>query len=120
MAYTSFEDLAVWKRACRLAVNIYSVLADCRDLGMKGQMTRPAVSIASNIAEAAERNSLKEFARFLHISKGSAAELRTQIYIASQIGLISDEDRRSLVGELVQISKMLHSLIRSHSSEKVS
>jgi hypothetical protein len=51
MGYTSFEELEVWKRSARLAVKTYDVLGDCRDYGLKDQMTRAAVSIASNIAE---------------------------------------------------------------------
>ena len=50
MAYGSFEDLEVWKRACRLAVRLYEILKGCKDFGLKDQMTRAAVSIASNIA----------------------------------------------------------------------
>ena len=57
MAYSSFEDLEVWKRACNLTVEIYKILKDFRDYGLKDQMTRAAVSIASNIAEGAERGS---------------------------------------------------------------
>lgn len=53
MAYQSFEDLEVWKRACRMAVRIYDVLKDCKDYGLKDQMTRAVVSIAANIAEGA-------------------------------------------------------------------
>jgi len=79
--FQSFEELEVWKRACQLAVRIYEVLRDCRDYGMKDQMQRAAVSIASNIAEGCERGG-KDFMRFLTIARGSAAELRTQIYIA--------------------------------------
>jgi len=48
MAYESFEDLEVWKRSCRLAVRVYQVLSDCKDYGLKDQMTRAAVSISSN------------------------------------------------------------------------
>ena len=48
MGYTSFEDLEVWKRSARLAVKTYDVLGDCRDYGLKDQMTRAAVSISSN------------------------------------------------------------------------
>jgi hypothetical protein len=70
MGYNSFEELDVWKRACRLAVRTYERLRNCRDYGLKGQMTRSAVSIASNIAEGAERNSRAEYIRFLHIAKG--------------------------------------------------
>ena len=78
MAHASFEKLEVWQRACRLAVAVYKVMTGCPDYGLKDQMTRAAVSIASNIAEGAERQSAKEFVRFLYIAKGSAAELRTQ------------------------------------------
>jgi four helix bundle protein len=113
MGYTSFEDLAVWKRSARLAVKTYDVLGDCRDYGLKDQMTRAAVSIASNIAEGAERDSRSEFIRFLHIAKGSAAELRTQAYIAQRIGVLSASDASTLVAELKEISSMLHGLITS-------
>jgi four helix bundle protein len=111
MAYGSFEDLEVWKRACRLAVRVYEVLQDCRDYGLKDQMTRSSISIASNIAEGAERDSQAEYIRFLHIAKGSAAELRTQVYIAHRIGTLKEEPTQSLLTELKEISKMLHGLI---------
>ena len=75
--YQSFEELEVWKRACQLAVRIYEVLRESREFGLRNQMQRAAVSIASNIAEGAERGG-KDFARFLHIAQGSSAELRTQ------------------------------------------
>jgi four helix bundle protein len=76
MTYQSFEELEVWKRACALAVQTYEIMKACRDYGLKDQMTRAAVSIASNIAEGAERDSKAEYIRFLHIAKGSAAEPR--------------------------------------------
>ncbi|PIP40916.1 MAG: four helix bundle protein [Desulfobacterales bacterium CG23_combo_of_CG06-09_8_20_14_all_51_8] len=112
MAYNSFEDLEVWKRACNSAVQTYEMMKNCRDYGLKDQMTRAAVSIASNIAEGAERDSKAEYIRFLHIAKGSAAELRTQVYIARKINLISETDA-NMVNELKQISAMLHGLIKS-------
>lgn len=108
MGYRSFEDLEVWKKSCRLAVRIYELLKDCRDFGLKDQMTRAAVSIPSNIAEGAERDSKQEYIRFIHIAKGSAAELRTQLYIAAEIGLIKKEVVQELVSELKHISAMLH------------
>ena len=64
---------------------------------------RAAVSIASNIAEGAERNSKPDFIRFIHIAKGSAAELRTQIYIAQMIGLIDDTIQNDIVTELKEL-----------------
>ena len=111
MAYKSFEELEVWKKACDLSIGIYQLLKDCRDYGLRDQMTRSAVSIASNIAEGAERSSDAEFVRFLHIAKGSAAELRTQIYIAQRIDLFSEEQGKKLIEQLMIISKQLHSLI---------
>ena len=113
MAYGSFEDLEVWRRACRLAVKVYEVLRECRDYGLKDQMTRAAVSIASNIAEGAERGSSADFIRFLHIAKGSSAELRTQVYIAQHAQLISKEVQDLLTQELKALSSMLHCLIKS-------
>jgi four helix bundle protein len=113
MAYRSFEDLEIWQRACRVAVRVYEVLQDCRDYGLKDQMTRAAVSIASNIAEGAERDSKAEFIRFLHIAKGSSAELRTQVYIAQQIKVVPVKLEKELVSELKAISSMIHALIKS-------
>ena len=112
MAYSSFENLEVWKHSCRTAVWVYELLKEYRDFGMKDQMTRSAVSIASNIAEGAERDSMAEYIRFLHIAKGSAAELRTQTYIAKQIQLIP-ESADALMADLKKISAMLHNLIKS-------
>ena len=107
MGYQSFENLEVWKKSCRLAVQVYKVLKECRDYGFKDQMCRAAVSIPSNIAEGAERDSKQEYIRFLHIAKGSAAELRTQLYIACEVGLLDREIVNELVAELKHISAML-------------
>jgi four helix bundle protein len=113
MAYGSFENLEVWKRACRLAVRVYEIMQVCPDYGLKDQMTRSSVSIASNIAEGAERDSKAEYVRFLHIAKGSAAELRTQAYIAQRIGILTDIEAQFLITELKEISSMLHGLVKS-------
>ena len=110
MSYSSFEDLEVWRRACRLAVRVYEILADCRDYGLKDQMTRAAISIASNIAEGAERDSGPEYRRFIHISKGSAAELRTQLYIATRIGIIPADKATELIEETKAIAGQLQKL----------
>jgi len=110
--YQSFEDLDVWKRACKLAVQIYQLLRDSRDYALKDQMQRASVSIASNIAEGSERGG-RDFERFLRIARGSAAELRTQCYIASKVGMLTGEQMTPLVAELKEISKMLTGLARS-------
>ena len=80
-------------------------------------MTRAAVSIASNIAEGYERGTNKEFARFVNIAKGSAAELRTQAYIANQVGLLNDEQRSELVEETKGVAGMLQKLVNARNNQ---
>ena len=110
---SSFENLEVWKKSCRLSVHLYKLLKDCRDYGIKDQMLRASVSIPSNIAEGSERKTIPDFQRFINIAQGSAAELKTQIYISKEINIFSDSDTKKLIQELTSISKMLQSL---HSS----
>ncbi len=112
MAYQSFEDLEGWKRSCQLAVDLYDVLRDCRDFGMKDQMQRAAGSIPSNIAGGWERGG-KDFARFLPIPLGSAAGLRAQMYIAKKTGMLPDSDFTAFISEVRVTSKMLMGLKRS-------
>jgi four helix bundle protein len=76
-----FEDLEVWQRACRLCVNLYKELGECRDYSFKDQITRSALSIPNNIAEGYERGSNKDAVKFFYYARGSSGELRTQIYI---------------------------------------
>ena len=113
-----FENLEVWRRSCRLCVNLYSALKSCKDPGMYSQITRAAVSIPSNIAEGAERKTSKDFANFLYMSKGSSAELRTQLYLACELGYISREDSRKFIFEVKEITKMLQGLITSLENPK--
>ncbi|HBM15711.1 MAG TPA: four helix bundle protein [Lentisphaeria bacterium] len=110
---TSFEDLEVWKKACRLSVDIYNYLKAVHDYALKDQICRSAVSIASNIAEGQERGSNREFIRFLRIAQGSAAELRTQLYISREIDLISKVDSNDFINRVKSISQMIQALIRS-------
>lgn len=113
MAFHSFEDLEVWKRASRLAVDVCRELGTSNHFALRDQIQRAAIPIPSNIAEGSERDSPKEFVRFLRIAKGSAAELRTQIYIANRLGVLADNQSKAFVGECKEISAMLQGLIRS-------
>lgn len=108
-----FEDLDVWKRSARLSADIYKHFSTCKDFGFKDQITRSSLSVPSNIAEGYERFSNKDTVRFLYYSKGSSAELRTQIYIAIDIGFIPAEQGRAWIAETVELSKMLQGLISS-------
>ena len=109
----ALEDLEVWKRASNRAGRMYEELGGCIEFGLKEQMTRAAVSSASNIAEGAERDTKPEVIRFLHIAKGSAAELRTQVLIAGRIGILAEPAKTDIVEELVRVSSMIHGLIKS-------
>ena len=90
-----FEDIQAWQNAIALADAIYAETrrpAFAKDYGLADQMRRSAVSVSSNIAEGFERESNQEFVRFLSIAKGSAGELRSQLYVARNAGYI-DADR---------------------------
>ena len=108
------ENLDVWKRACRVSVDIYKVFKDCKDYGFKDQITRSSLSIPSNIAEGVERYSNQETVRFLDIARASCAELVTQIYIAIEIGYLSKDAGFKLKNEIEEISKMITSLIKRY------
>ena len=107
-----FEDLDVWKRSSRLSVSIYRHFTDLKDYGFKDQITRSSLSIPSNLAEGVERLSVREKRNFLNYSKGSCAELRTQIYIGIEIGYISRDEGIVWARETEQISSMLNGLIK--------
>lgn len=113
MAYQSFEDLKVWQRGCRLAVDVFRAFDNCKNFTLKDQMGRASVSIPCNIAEGSERGSNKDFAHFLNFSKGSCGELRTQIYIARKLDLLAKSQFESFVQETKEISKMLEGLRRT-------
>ncbi len=113
MAYRSFEELDVWQRACRQSVSIYKEFETCRKFSLKDQIERAGLSVASNIAEGSERNSSLEFQRFLNIALGSNGELRTQLYIAKKLELVSQETFHRLISESKEISAMLRGLWQS-------
>ena len=108
----ALQRLDVWKRACRLAVEVYQATARCPDRGYRDQVTRSALSIASNIAEGYERETVKERIRFLLIAKGSAGECWTQLLIGMEAGLVSEDPGRRLAAEAEEIAKMLRGLAK--------
>lgn len=106
-----FEDFEVWKESMRLVTDIYHSLKTCSDYGFRDQMQRASVSIPSNIAEGFERQSNREFLKYLFIAKGSCAELRTQLYLARQIKIIPEETAKQFIEKTKKISAMLSKLI---------
>jgi four helix bundle protein len=110
------KDLDVWKKSIELVTVIYDITKQFPKeemFGLVSQMRRAAISIPSNIAEGATRNSKKEFKQFLYIALASASELETQIIIAKNLNYINKELEQNLVSELNTISRMLQGLIKS-------
>jgi four helix bundle protein len=87
-----FEDLIAWQRARELTRAIYEVTragSFARDFGLAGQIQRAAVSVMSNIAEGFERSRAGEFHQHLSIAKGSCGEVRSQLYVALDVGHVA-------------------------------
>ena len=118
MAYQSFEDLEVWQRSCRLAVEVFQEFRSCDFINLKNQIERSALSTPSNIAEGAERGGMKEFSQFLKIAKASCGELRTQLYIATKLKALESHKAKSFIAESKEISAMLEGLRKSITKTK--
>ena len=108
----SLEKLDVWKRACRLSVDLYKLMSSSREYGFRDQITRAALSIPSNIAEGYERETDRTRIQFLKIAKGSCGELWTQLMTGRAAGFIEPESGKRLEDEVRAISKMIWGLIR--------
>ena len=109
-AIKAIEDIEVWKEARKLAGVIYRLAktgALSRDFSLRDQMCRAGVSIACNIAEGFARDSNVEFRRFLCIARGSVTELKTQVYIASDIGYIDEDTTKSLCANIDRVGRMI-------------
>ena len=111
-----FEDLIAWQKARLLTAQVYEVTRQgdlARDYGLSGQMQRAAVSIMSNIAEGFERKSPKDFQRFLLIAKASCAELRSQCYVALDIGAVTLDQFDTLMKQSSEIARVISGLYSS-------
>jgi four helix bundle protein len=106
------KDLEVWKESMLLSKWIYSITSKFpkqETFGLTSQMRRCSVSIPSNIAEGAARNSNKEFIQFLYISLGSLAELETQIILSKEFGFLLDASDEI---KIISVRKKLLGLIK--------
>ena len=110
----ALRNLDVWKRACRLSVNVYRATQGCSDRGFRDQLTRSALSVPSNIAEGYERETVNERIHFLRIAKGSCGECWTQLLIGGEAALLSPATVKPLAAEAEQIAKMLRGLIKHY------
>jgi four helix bundle protein len=92
--FKKFEEIECWKKARELTRQIYKITgqrAFARDFGLRDQIRRASVSVMSNIAEGFDRSGTAEFVHFLAIAKGSAAEVRCQLYVAVDQGYIPED-----------------------------
>jgi four helix bundle protein len=122
MGNEGFRNLRVWQIAKELAVTVYKTTdsgALARDFSLRDQMRRAAVSIPSNIAEGDERDSNRDSVRFLYIAKGSLAELRTQLEIARDVGVLPNENHLSLDIKCAEIGRMLGALIKARRPQPI-
>lgn len=109
------KKLEAWKTAIEMVLFVYK-LADAfpskEQYGLCTQVRRAAISIPSNIAEGAARQSKKEFTKFLHIAKGSLSELDTQFELAHLLGYLSPAEWHAMNDKLTHVDRLLSGLIR--------
>jgi len=113
MTVQKFEDLVAWQKARILTKRVYDLTASgrfSRDYGLRDQIQRAVVSVMSNIAEGFERSGLPEFHQFLVIAKGSCAEVRSQLYVALDVGYISDVEFDEISILAIEVGKIIGGL----------
>ncbi len=113
--FKKFEDIECWKKARELTRRVYEITSESRfakDFGLKDQIRRASVSIMSNIAEGFDRSGTAEFVHFLATAKGSAAEVRCQLYVAADQGYVQEERFAELYTLAAEIGNMLGGLMK--------
>lgn len=116
MKVASYKELFVYQKSFDLCLKIYKTTEEFPKselYGLTNQMRRAAVSIPSNIAEGQRRRSRKEFLQFLSISRGSCAELETQISLSISLGFISPDKGNELLKYADEVSMLIYKMIRS-------
>ncbi len=113
MGVQRFEDLLAWQKARELVVAIYATTREgafAKDFGLRDQIQRAAVSIMSNLAEGFERGTRPDFHRFVVIAKASCAEVRSQLYIAFDIGYITEEQLSKTMKQASELARLIGAL----------
>ena len=113
--FNSFEEINSWQKSRTFNKRIYLVTDNSnfkKDFDFVRQIRRASLSISSNIAEGFERNSDKEFIHFLFIAKASAGEVRSQLYLAFDLGYVEKEEFETLLESITEISKLLSGFIK--------
>ncbi|MDT0642016.1 four helix bundle protein [Zunongwangia sp. F363] len=113
--FNSFEEIIAWQKARELNSEIYKITSSGlfgQDFDLRGQIRRSSISISSNIAEGFERETAKEFIRFLYKAKASAGEFRSQLYLASDLEYLKGGEFERLNIKVCEISKLISGLIK--------
>ncbi len=108
-----FEDLIAWQKARELTRAVYQVSrrgAFAKDFGLSGQIQRAAVSIMSNISEGFERGGRGEFHQFLSTAKASCAEVRSQLYVAFDVGYLDQAEFDQLLAQAEEVARIVGGL----------
>jgi len=108
-----FEDLVAWQKARGLTKQIYHLTSKepfSKDFGLRDQIQRASVSIMSNLAEGFERGRRSEFHQFIVIAKGSCAEVRSQLYVALDVGYITNEEFKHVNSLAEEVSRIIGGL----------
>lgn len=95
MKITKFEDLPIWKLSLSITKKVYDLASKrefSKDFRLRDRIHGAIISVSSNIVEGFEKNNNNEFIRFLKIAKGSAGEVRNQLYISLAVGYISQNE----------------------------
>jgi len=114
------KKLEAWKQSMDLVIEIYRTTENFPSqeiYGLTNQIRRAAVSVPSNIAEGAARQTKREFSNYLHMAQGSLSELDTQLELAKRLGYLADGDWKLIDQRMERIDKMITGLIR-HLSRK--
>ena len=117
---SDYKNLQVWQKAHALAIRAHRTAMGVRPsryAALRSQIIRAAMSIPANIVEGRRQDSERNFARFLHYSLNSAYELEYHIMLARDIDVIPELEARSLLVEVVEVTRMLHGLLRKISSK---
>ena len=116
-----FRSLRVWEKSHKLTLDIYRVTTSFpreETYGLTSQMRRSSASIGANIAEGCGKRGNNEFRRFLQIASGSASELDYHLLLARDLGFLPDNDFREFGDDLLELRKMLTSLLQKVGSER--
>jgi four helix bundle protein len=112
----NLKELKIWNKAIDLTVDVYKATASFpseEKYGLTSQARRSAVSIPSNIAEGAGRNSNKDFNNFLGIANGSSYELQTQLVISNKLNLLTNDTLDDLLKQIDEVQKMTFAFQRT-------